>query len=84
MLTKKQIFKKIKEIFSENEHNNAPVIVKNEDDSLYGDLGLDSLAVVELVMMCEKEFGFAIIDDEEIDRLKTINDLIILIEKYLQ
>lgn len=84
MLTEKQIFKKIKEIFSEYEHNNSPVIVKTEEDSLYGDLGLDSLAVVELVMMCEEEFEFSVIDDEEIYRLETINDLIILIEKYLQ
>lgn len=84
MLTKKQIFKKIKEIFCEYEHNNSPVIVKTEEDSLYGDLGLDSLAVVELVMLCEKEFEIVTINDEEIDRLETINDLINLIEKYLQ
>ena len=84
MLTKKQIFKKIKDIFSEYEHNNSPVIVKTEEDSLYGDLGLDSLAVVELVMLCEKEFEIVTINDDEIDRLETINDLINLIEKYLQ
>ena len=43
--------------------------------SLIGDLGADSLDVVELVMKMEEEFGIEI-PDEEAEKIKTVNDVI--------
>jgi acyl carrier protein len=45
------------------------------------DLGLDSLDLVELVMDLEEEFGVPISDDEA-GRIKTVEDLIRLIERH--
>lgn len=82
MLTKEEteILKKLKTIFADYEFNDEPVIIKTHNDNLYTDLGLDSLAVVELVMMCENEFGI-VIEDETIEKLRTVKDIISVIEK---
>ena len=43
--------------------------------SFVGDLGADSLDFVELVMAIETEFGISI-DEEETEKVKTVQDLI--------
>ena len=43
--------------------------------SLKDDLGIDSLAAVELAMELESEFGVRI-EDEELEGLKTIQDIL--------
>lgn len=50
------------------------------DSSYTEDLGLDSLDLVELVMSLEDEFGYSI-PDEEVEKIKTINDTILYILK---
>lgn len=45
------------------------------------DLGADSLDVVELLMTMEDEFGITV-DDEDAIKLKTIGDILSLIEKH--
>lgn len=82
MLTKTCIFNKIVELCSSYEHNNQSVIVKSVDETLYDDLGLDSLAVVEIVMLCENKFGI-MVDDEAITKLRTIKDLVDIIYKKI-
>ncbi len=47
--------------------------------SFVDDLGADSLAVVELVMAFEKEFGISI-PDEDAEKIKTVGDAV----KYLE
>lgn len=43
--------------------------------SLKDDLGIDSLAAVELAMELESEFGVRI-EDEELEDLKTVQDIL--------
>lgn len=64
------------------EHNGETVTITSLDEDLYGDLGLDSLAVVESAMLCEEEFGIEF-DDDEISRFKTVRDLVNLINKKI-
>ncbi len=45
------------------------------------DLGADSLDVVELLMTLEDEFGITV-EDEEAIQLKTIGDIVALIDKH--
>lgn len=45
------------------------------------DLGADSLDAVELVMECEKQFNFSIID-EHAEKLLTVGDIIEYVEKW--
>lgn len=48
--------------------------------SFVDDLGADSLAVVELVMAFEKEFGISI-PDEDAEKIRTVGDAIKYIEE---
>ncbi len=49
------------------------------DSGIAEDLGADSLDVVELLMAIEDEFGLEIPDDE-IENIKTVDDLVKYIE----
>ncbi len=49
------------------------------DSDIAADLGADSLDVVELLMAIEDEFGIEIPDDE-IENIKTVDDLVKYIE----
>ena len=49
-----------------------------EDSSFVGDLGLDSLDIVELIMAFEEEFDIEI-PDKDAEKMKTVGDAI----KYL-
>jgi len=48
--------------------------------SFVDDLGADSLAVVELVMAFEKEFGISI-PDEDAEKIRTVGDAVKYIEE---
>lgn len=50
-----------------------------EDSRLIEDLGADSLDTVELLMAFEEEFGISI-PDEEAANMKTIKDIVDLID----
>ena len=45
------------------------------------DLGADSLDVVEMLMKLEDDFGVSVSDDEALE-LKTVQDIIDIIEKH--
>lgn len=53
-----------------------------EESSLANDLGFDSLDVVELTINVEKEFRIDISDDE-VSEVKTVKDVIDVVEKLL-
>lgn len=57
--------------------------VKEEDvkpeKSFTDDLGADSLAIVELVLALEEEFGIKIPDDK-VDEIKTVGDAVAYIK----
>jgi len=54
----------------------------NESDSLFDDLGFDSLDQIELIMNYEMVFNISI-QDEEVEHVKTIKDCIDFLEKRL-
>ena len=76
-------FERVKKVVASYEHRGECVIIHDMDEMLYGDLGLDSLAVVESVMLCEEEFDIEFTDDE-ITKLLTVGDLVNLIDKKLE
>ena len=55
----------------------------DEEDKIEADLGYDSLDIVELIMDFEKEFNIQIADDE-IEDIKTVKQVIDLIEVKLK
>lgn len=53
------------------------------ESELIRDLGFDSIDHVELAMILEKAFDIAL-PDEEINEWKTVKDIVLNVEKYLQ
>ncbi|MDY4128056.1 acyl carrier protein [Peptostreptococcus porci] len=72
------MFERIREIISEQLNIENPETLKM-DTNLLEDLDADSLDAVEIIMNIEEEFETKI-PDEEIDNVKTIGDIISLIE----
>ena len=72
------VFEKIKEILAEQLDADADEMTM--DTNIARDLGADSLDVVELLMSIEDEFGVEI-PDEEIEKLRTVGDVVNYIQE---
>lgn len=73
-----EIFEKVKEIINDK----LCPEVEITEDSTFENLGADSLDTIELIMKIEDEFGIRL-PDEETDSVKTVKDLVDIIEKKL-
>lgn len=51
-----------------------------ETTDIFDDLAADSLDMIELMMIIEEVFGIDI-KDSEVDGIRTVKDLIVLVEK---
>ena len=71
-------FWKVKELVAE-QLGISPETIKPESNILE-DLGADSLDVIEMLMTLEEEYGITI-PDEQISQVKTIKQIVELIEK---
>lgn len=72
------MLEKIKQIVAENLDKNVEELDVNA--SILDDLGADSIAVMEIVMELETEFGVEV-PTEDVMQLKTIQDIANYIEK---
>ncbi|MBN2210510.1 MAG: acyl carrier protein [Sedimentisphaerales bacterium] len=52
------------------------------DSYFIADLGFDSLAIVEFVMLVEDEFNISV-SDEDNETIKTVRDAVVLIQKLI-
>ena len=50
------------------------------DAELIGDLGINSLELADLILLCEDKFN-VVIDDEEIRNFTTVGDVVRYLEK---
>lgn len=73
------VFEKLKKLLAEQLEADKESITLETD--IAGDLGADSLDVVELAMSVEDVFG-VIIPDEEIENLKTVGDVVDFIQAH--
>lgn len=73
------VFEKIKAIIVEQFELNEDRVT--EDAGLIGDLGLDSLDVIDLAMSIEDEFDIEVPDDA-IDSIKTVGDFVRFVEEH--
>lgn len=72
------VLDRIKELIEEE--MNIPAETVTLESKIAEDLGADSIDAIELIMGIEEEFDIEISDDEAME-IKTINDLVNLIEK---
>ncbi len=75
------VLEKIKKIVAEQLDVDPEQVVP--EASFVDDLGADSLDLTELIMAMEDEFGMEI-DDEEAQKLRTVQDVINYIEANLK
>ena len=73
------VLEKVKKILSEQFDVEEDRI--SADTSIINDLGADSLDVVDLLMSIEDEFEVEV-PDEEIENIKTVDDLVKYIENH--
>jgi acyl carrier protein len=71
--------KRVREIVAEQLERDVNEVTNTA--SFIDDLGADSLDIVELVMKMEEEFGIEI-PDEEAEKIKTVNDVILYIQTH--
>ena len=76
-MTEEEIFNKIKELVTDRVGVEEDRVTR--EMTFQGDLGADSLDVVELVMELEDNFGVQIAD-EDIETIVTIDDIV----KYIK
>ena len=77
MITTSDLSEKIKNIIAEQLGLEVESIVNTSH--FVNDLGADSLDTVELLMAFEEEFGITI-DDDEAEKLQTLQDVINFLE----
>ncbi len=71
------VFEKVKQILMDQLGIDGDQITETTD--IVGDLGADSLDVVEMVMTLEEEYEL-VISDETIQEFKTVGDVVAFIE----
>ena len=72
------VLEKVKTLVAEQLGISADEI--KAESNIIEDLGADSLDVIEMLMALEEEYGISI-PDEEINQIKTIAQIVELIEK---
>ena len=79
------ILEKLSEIlrrYVESDPETGDPIVITEETDIFEDLGADSLDVVDMLMSLEDEFDVEI-PDEEIERIRTVGELVAYIEENM-
>ncbi len=72
-MTKEELAKRIERIFVEEFEIAADRL--RPEAHIFGDLGLDSLDVVDLIVALQKEFKVQVRDDERVREIRTLQDL---------
>ncbi len=75
------VYEKLREIIATQFGIDESSITENTD--IVGDLGADSLDVVEMMMSLEDEFAVTI-EDDKIAELKTVGDVVRCVEGMLE
>ena len=78
---KRQVFDKVKKIIVDQLDVEEDKVT--EAASITDDLGADSLDVVDLVMSFEEEFDIEIPDDQ-VEKIKTVGDIVKFIEEKVE
>lgn len=74
-------FEKVKKLLAE-QLNISPEIITLKS-KVIEDLGADSLDVVEMLMVLEEEFNITVTDEESLT-MKTVGDIVNLIDKKVK
>lgn len=79
-ITREALKSHLLEVFKKHALNNAPV---TESAHITGDLGVDSLAVMEIVAELEDRYDMSF-PDEELPKIRTVGDVVESLAKHLK
>ena len=77
------IYERLRSVVAESSTTTTAELDAVAEDTMIAVLGLDSLAVLDLLFDLEEEFGVQI-TAEEIQRVATVGDLVTLLERRLE
>ncbi|ANQ54390.1 acyl carrier protein [Thermosipho affectus] len=80
-MKREELLRQVSKILAEK--LDVPIEDIDESSNIIDDLGADSLDVVDLVMILEDEYGVKI-EDDELERIVTIEDLLNILEPKLK
>ncbi|MBT1247363.1 MULTISPECIES: acyl carrier protein [unclassified Thermosipho (in: thermotogales)] len=80
-MKREELLRQVSKILAEK--LDVPIEDIDESSNIIDDLGADSLDVVDLVMILEDEYGVKI-EDDELERIATIEDLLNILEPKLK
>lgn len=72
-MTEQEIIKKTNEVFQESFEVAKEKLIP--EMTIFNDLGLDSLDIVDLVVALQKKFALKIRDDERVRNIRTLGDI---------
>lgn len=75
-----EVLSKIQEIMAKQLSIDATTVTTEKE--IVKDLGADSLDIVEMLMSFEEEFGISVPDEETVN-IKTVGDVVELINKHV-
>lgn len=75
-----EVLSKIQEIMAKQLSIDASIVTAEKE--IVKDLGADSLDIVEMLMSFEEEFGISVPDEETVN-IKTVGDVVELINKHV-
>ena len=79
-MTRDEIIRQVQSVFV-SQFEIEPERLTPESE-LFADLGLDSLDIVDLLVELHKTFGVALRSNEEIRKVRTLNDIYDFLERY--
>ena len=75
------IFEKVKQILVDNLNVSADEI--KPESELVNDLGINSLELADLILVCEDKFNI-VIEDEDLNTLLTVGDIVNYLEEKVK
>jgi acyl carrier protein len=82
IVNRSEIHDRIAELVRPLARNRGALESMTETTSILGDLEVNSARLVDLVLAVEDEFGIEV-DDDEVDKVKTISDVVELVADNL-
>ena len=79
-MTREEIIRQVNAVFAEQFEIEEERLTSEK--TLFDDLGLDSLDIVDLLVALHKTFGVALRNNEEVRGVRTLGDVYDFLEKY--
>ena len=78
-MDRRGVIEQVNQVFEESFEIDAELLTPEK--TIFNDLGLDSLDIVDLIVALQQQFGVKIRDDERVRNIRTLGDIYNFIQK---